>query len=365
MHNFLGRDGFTWFIGVVEERADPVKMGRVRVRAFGWHTDDKVEVPTEALPWAIVMNSTNSASVSGYGHSPSGLFEGSWVFGFFMDGDRAQEPVVLGSIPGYPELPPNGDKGFNDPYEIYPEYLDEPDVNRRAVADPDNPHDIEKAKEDGQSKSIARAHGGPSWDEPLIKSRAIYPFNHVYESEAGHMVEFDDTLGAERIQEYHVAGTFYEIDENGNKVTRVVGDDYDITIKDKNVYVKGNCNITVDGNASTYVKGNWDMQVDGNLVQHIKGNVTTKVDGRMDTNVAGEIARVSGNHIVDNAPKIDLNPPGGAPSVSISPSSVASSSEQSIQNAKETATSLGSDPTLVAGLTAEERAQLARLQADG
>ena len=37
--DFMGRDGFTWFTGVVEDRADPLKLGRVRVRQLGYHTD--------------------------------------------------------------------------------------------------------------------------------------------------------------------------------------------------------------------------------------------------------------------------------------------------------------------------------------
>ena len=40
MQNFLGRDGFIWFTGVVEDRDDPDKLGRVRVRCVGYHTND-------------------------------------------------------------------------------------------------------------------------------------------------------------------------------------------------------------------------------------------------------------------------------------------------------------------------------------
>jgi hypothetical protein len=364
MRNFIGRSGFTWFVGVVEDRNDPVKMGRVRVRAYGWHTEDKVELPTDALPWAIVSNGIDSASVSGYGHSPTGMFEGTWVFGFFMDGERAQEPVVFGTIPGLPSEKPNADKGFFDPNEVYPKYTDEPDVNRRAVANPDNPHDIVKAKEDAQSKGIARALGGPSWDEYAFTVESTYPYNHVYESESGHMVEFDDTEGKERIHEYHKSGTFYEIDPDGNKSTRIVGDEYEVTIKDKNVYIKGSCNITIDTNASLYVKGNLDVQVDGNYTQYTKGNYINKVDGRMDIVSAGEISRQSGSHILDNAPRIDFNPASGAPSVSYSPSSAAAESEKSKENAQSTVNDLGSNPDLVASLTPEEQAALARVQSN-
>ena len=37
---FMGQDGFVWFIGVVEDRNDPSKLGRVKVRCLGFHTED-------------------------------------------------------------------------------------------------------------------------------------------------------------------------------------------------------------------------------------------------------------------------------------------------------------------------------------
>ena len=55
MQNFLGQDGFIWFVGVVEDRADPQHLGRVRVRCLGYHTDNKIDLPTADLPWAMPM----------------------------------------------------------------------------------------------------------------------------------------------------------------------------------------------------------------------------------------------------------------------------------------------------------------------
>ena len=52
---FMGMDGFVWFTGVVEDRNDPSKLGRVKVRCLGLHTESKVDIPTEDLPWAHVM----------------------------------------------------------------------------------------------------------------------------------------------------------------------------------------------------------------------------------------------------------------------------------------------------------------------
>ena len=53
MNNYhIGQDGFVWFTGVVEDRDDPEKLGRVRVRAVGYHTDNLDEIPTKDLPWS-------------------------------------------------------------------------------------------------------------------------------------------------------------------------------------------------------------------------------------------------------------------------------------------------------------------------
>ena len=67
MKNFMGMDGFQWFIGVVEDRMDPKFLGRLRVRILGYHTDDKQKLPTEDLPWAHPMNPITSATISGIG----------------------------------------------------------------------------------------------------------------------------------------------------------------------------------------------------------------------------------------------------------------------------------------------------------
>ena len=81
MKNFMGKDGFTWFVGVVEDRNDPQKLGRLRVRCLGYHTEDLTKLPTSDLPWAHVMNPITSATVSGVGQTPLGCVEGTWVVG--------------------------------------------------------------------------------------------------------------------------------------------------------------------------------------------------------------------------------------------------------------------------------------------
>ena len=91
------------YTGVVENRNDPLKLGRVKVRVHGVHNTDIAILPTEDLPWAIVIQPTSSAGISGVGYNP-GLVIGSIVAVCFTDPDE-QMPIVLGSVPGVPQDP--------------------------------------------------------------------------------------------------------------------------------------------------------------------------------------------------------------------------------------------------------------------
>ena len=96
--NRLGDDGISWWIGVVEDRFDPLEAGRCKVRIFGVHTDNLDELPTKNLPWASIVYTPN------LGRSFSAPMEGDWVKGIFLDGDSKQAPVITGvfaSIPYY------------------------------------------------------------------------------------------------------------------------------------------------------------------------------------------------------------------------------------------------------------------------
>lgn len=103
--NRLGHDNFVWWIGVVEDRVDPLNLGRCKVRIFGSHTDNLQEIPTKDLPWATpVLPVNNSLSFS----TP---MEGDYVFGFFMDGISSQAPAMLGVFPAIPQQDPNSVAG--------------------------------------------------------------------------------------------------------------------------------------------------------------------------------------------------------------------------------------------------------------
>ena len=168
MKNFMGKDGFTWFVGVVEDRKDPKFLGRLRVRVLGYHTDDKQKLPTVDLPWAHVMNPITSATVSGIGQTPLGAVEGTWVVGFFTDGEEAQMPVIMGTLPGRPNKTPTGEKGFEDPNAAYPREANQSDVNRLAINAEEDVPDFSAV---GGGNQVVEFNGGDVNDEVSISNR--------------------------------------------------------------------------------------------------------------------------------------------------------------------------------------------------
>ena len=124
----IGKDGFNWWIGQVEnDGSDPEHdgtqskdydyTGKVKVRIVGYHNPDKEILPTRDLPWASCVMPVVYAMKSGMG-SIQQLQVSSWVVGFFMDGSSAQIPVIMGSISDqnpkdiYTKLPEQSSKGY-------------------------------------------------------------------------------------------------------------------------------------------------------------------------------------------------------------------------------------------------------------
>lgn len=100
--DYLGKDGFFWWFGEVVEDKDPLQVGRVKVRISGWYTGldgkFKEKLPDEDLPWAVVLQPTNQGGQEGTGISAGQLKPGAMVMGFFLDGQEAQQPVVMGVV---------------------------------------------------------------------------------------------------------------------------------------------------------------------------------------------------------------------------------------------------------------------------
>ena len=301
---FMGQDGFSWFICVVEDRADPDKAGRVRVRCLGYHNADTQKIPTEDLPWASVMMPVTAGANSGIGMSPHFLIEGTWVVGFFRDPAK-QEPVIMGALPGVNTSEtsnftvaassavggfstPQKGGGFKDPNSKYPTelYIKKPDTNLLGQESV-NTHaskDLKHTLTENWTTATGTA------DQPAsTQVNAKYPTNHVFETESGHYVEFDDTTGNERIHLFHKKGTYIEIDSSGNVIIKTVG----------------NVTNIVAGNMDTYVTKNYNLSVGGTMGVWVKDTITEKFDGDRKTTIAKtETLEITGN--VENTMKGSL-----------------------------------------------------------
>ena len=322
---FMGFDGFIWFTGVVEDRLDPMKLGRVRVRIAGLHTEVRElglteGIPVEELPWAHPMQPLTSAAMNGIGTTPLGPVEGTWVVGFFRDGENAQEPVVIGTLGGVPYEPPKP-IGFHDPKLFYPkgDHLIEPDTYRRArptFIEPRNGGEIESKPtpldERERDLGVSIALDG-TWSEPPDPFDAEYPYNHTRVSEFGHVEEWDDTPENARLMRWHKSGTFEEIREDGTKVTKIQKDNYKITLGDDFVHVKkavsgGNMYVTVDGDCHLRVDGDYKMEVLKDWIANVGGDMIFNVfrNTRIST-VGTKLDKSGGVHTIKGS-IIHLNP---------------------------------------------------------
>jgi len=182
--------------------------------------------------------------------------------------------------------------------DSYPVNLDEPSTSRIARNDEDT---ITKTyiqeRKDNVVSGVETVTS--TWDEPETKYDAVYPYNNVMETESGHIVEYDDTPGKERIHIAHRNGSFTEWYPDGDRVEKITKDKYSIVMKDDNVYIMGDCNITVQGNAEIYVQENANVKIDGNVEVEVGGNYNELVNGTYTL-------RSQGNMKID-APNINLN----------------------------------------------------------
>lgn len=215
-------------------------------------------------------------------------------------------PLFSSNAPVYTPYTPKSDTtnqaliagsrmGFSDPDGVYPtaDYNNQPDTNKLARGI--------YAGTPAEDKSLNRATGirtvsGDTFDQPLNPFNAVYPYNKVFQSEAGHVVEYDDTPGSERINVYHTSGTFTEIDANGNMTRRVVGSDYQITDGNGYVRVEGQCHISVGGSANITVGADANIEVDGDVSVQCGNDIDVYAEGRVTVS-GGEALDLRGTNV--------------------------------------------------------------------
>ena len=177
--------------------------------------------------------------------------------------------------------------GFNDPNGKYPLYLNEPDTNKLARHE-----DIKKTivykKELARELGVVTA-GGKTWNQSPIPYNSKYPFNHVFMSESGHVMEFDDTEYSERVHIYHKSGTYVETDANGTQVTRIVGDKYEILERNGYLYVKGTADITIDGEMNVKVNNAVNVEISGPTLVNIFNDAAINISGKADISIKEDL----------------------------------------------------------------------------
>lgn len=271
-----------WFHGIVEDIDDPDELGRVQVRCFSVHTEVKEKseykgIPTEELVWAQVAGTPTDGRMHGLGKSPHKLVKGTQVAGIFMDGERAQLPVVMFVLGLFtPKTSPDVSKGFCDPTGEYPfeDKLDTPHINELSTS---------RWKDHPVNSLLAENIIDLEPEQDLAP---VYPHNQVFETKAGHILEFDDTPDAERIRVIHKSGSYMEMKADGRVVAKSVNNKYEMVDGDKVEEVTGNSELTVHGNHNSTVSGDKTTTVSGHT--HYKAPTIDLGDGDLEPMVLGD-----------------------------------------------------------------------------
>lgn len=214
------------------------------------------------------------------------------------------------------EMLANTNVGFKDPSGRYPlpELLNEPDTNRLTRRNTDER--IFNTKKKQRRTGILNVGG--EFEQPRSPYNTKYPYNRGYYSESGHALEFDDTEGQERVNMFHRSGTFTEIDNFGNRVNKIIGNDYTIIEKNGYLYIDGTLRMTVASTAHITINGDVNMAIDGSYNLDVGGDCNIKAGGDIALHAGTNCSmKADGNASIDGA-RIDWN--SGA-SKSLGPSS--------------------------------------------
>lgn len=206
------------FRGIVEENIDPSEAGRVKVRVFGVYDD----ISLEDIPWAEYADPMMGGQAGFGGIVVPDIKTKVWVF--FEQGNHMY-PVYFAGAPSHLDMP----------------------LEKSNTSYPSDP-----------------SH----WNQ---RSPAQYPYNRVYRTKAGHVIEIDDSPDNERIRISHRTGTQVIMFENGDLHELVVGD------------------------VERHVMGNVTEVIDGDYSRLIKGDSTETVEKDKTTSIVGERLEQSGS----------------------------------------------------------------------
>ena len=225
-----------FYRGVVVENNDPKQAGRIKVNVFGVFDN----IPVDNIPWAIMAD----PFMGGLGDNGSSFIPeiDSHVFVFFENGDH-EEPVYFAGAPAIKD------------------------------GEPDLPLE---SREEGE-----------------------YPHNKVFKTKRGSYIEFDDTEDAVRIKIHHPSGTNREIDNDGNVVETIVGDE--------TVNFDGDKIESIGGDFSNDTSGDINVSSGGGTTIDVGADGTITVNGDMTIDANGNINITGGGVITIEGALVNIN----------------------------------------------------------
>jgi len=189
--NFIGRDGFRWWIGQIAQTASAPEQSngegwafRYKVRILGYHPDNYSELSDEDLPWAGVMMPTTAGSGGGGFAQSARINQGDIVVGFFLDGDDAQIPVIMGAF-GKTQFTPSLEP--SNPFVPFTGYTTN-------IKRPDTKSDRESTGQSSEDQTQPRNLEGKSIDTLNENNKGKGKARQTKASEAtGKVITFADT----------------------------------------------------------------------------------------------------------------------------------------------------------------------------
>ena len=282
-----GMKFFTHFVGYVVDREDGQNLGRVKVKALGFHDLDSKVISADDLPWAPVVDGT-------YGAVSSIPQIGDWVLGAFLDGVDAQHPIVLGRIPGYNSQAPSGTETngtevaeyANDPnlfgkFPLHPvlggEGIDELEGLLSAAA-------ATRKDEEDLKDSIERKHT----EEVAMRPERDLDNRVMASTDDQNYVLLTDTDGG-HIQIVHHKGTIIQINEDGDVLIKSRGGMQNM--------IDGGLVEQIDGDFNTMIGQDYTLKVDNNGKMYFRNDLDIECENFSLTVRGDTLINTKGTHV--------------------------------------------------------------------
>ena len=110
-------------------------------------------------------------------------------------------------------------------------------------------------------------------DEPST----TYPENQVKETSSGHVIEYDDTNGRERVMIRHRTGSGVEMRADGTVILSSTNNTLRIVAANEKVIVEGDGEVVYNGNLKMKVAGDFDLEVGGDFNVNVTGNKEERI----------------------------------------------------------------------------------------